>query len=92
MDMFITWETLRDYSLLLGVIFMVVEFTKELPIIKKIPTKYFSAIVTFVLLIIVNLDGMTFRLWDIVLYALSAITISLASNGLANFNKNRYRQ
>lgn len=91
MEGFITWEMLRDYSLLLGIVFMIVEFTKELPIVKNIKTKYFSAMVSFSLLLLSNIEGLTFRFWDIVLYALSAIAISLAANGLANFNKDKYK-
>lgn len=91
MEGFITWEMLRDYSLLLGIVFMIVEFTKELPIVKNIKTKYFSAMVSFGLLLLSNIEGLTFRFWDIVLYALSAIAISLAANGLANFNKDKYK-
>lgn len=35
MENFMTWETLLTYTTFVSTIFMVVEFTKELPLIKK---------------------------------------------------------
>jgi len=55
MDNFFTWDVLRTYVSFVSSVFTVVEFTKELPIIKKIPTKYWSFIVSFVLLLISNI-------------------------------------
>lgn len=89
MDQFITWETLTTYATFISVVYMVVEFTKELKGIKNIPTKYWSFIVSFILLIIVNAVMGTFKLVDMVLYALSSISISLGANGLSNFNSKK---
>lgn len=87
MENFMTWETLLTYTTFVSTIFMVVEFTKELPFIKKIPTKYWSFLISLGLLIIVNVVMKNFKWEDIVLYALSSMAISLGSNGLSNFNK-----
>lgn len=87
MESFMTWETLLTYTTFVSTIFMVVEFTKELPFIKKIPTKYWSFLISLGLLIIVNVVMKDFKWEDIVLYALSSMAISLGSNGLSNFNK-----
>ena len=87
MENFMTWETLLTYTSFVSTIYMVVEFTKELPIIKKIPTKYWSFLISLGLLIVVNVVMKDFRWEDIVLYALSSMAISLGSNGLSNFNK-----
>ena len=87
MENFITWEILTTYATFVTIVFMVVEFTKELKFINKIKTKYWSFIIAFVLLTITNAVTGTFRLVDLVLYALSGISISLGSNGLSNFNK-----
>lgn len=87
MENFMTWETLLTYTTFVSTIFMVVEFTKELPFIKKIPTKYWSFLISLGLLIIVNVVMKDFKWEDIVLYALSSMAISLGSNGLSNFNK-----
>lgn len=87
MENFMTWETLLTYTTFVSTIFMVVEFTKELPLIKKIPTRYWSFLISLGLLIIVNIVMSNFKWEDIVLYALSSMAISLGSNGLSNFNK-----
>lgn len=87
MEQFITWDILTTYTSFVTIVFMVVEFTKELPLIKKIPTRYWSFIVCLILLIATNLVVGTFTPQDIVLYILSAVSISLGANGLSNFGK-----
>ena len=87
MEQFITWDILKTYATFVATVFMVVEFTKDLKFIKSIQTKYWSFIVAFILLIIVNAVMDNFRLVDIILYALSSMSISLGANGLSNFNK-----
>lgn len=87
MENFLTWETLTTYTTFVSMVFMVVEFTKELKYINKIPTKYWSFIIAFLLLTITNIAMSNFRLVDIVIYSLTSISISLGSNGLSNFNK-----
>ena len=89
MENFMTWETLLTYTTFVSTIFMVVEFTKELPLIKKIQTRYWSFLVSLGLLTIVNVVMKDFKWEDIVLYALSSMAISLGSNGLSNFNSKR---
>ena len=86
MNDFLTWEILKTYASFVTIVFMVVEFTKEIKVVKKIPTRYWSFIVSLILLISVNLVSNTFRPIDIILYVLSSMTISLGSNGLSNFN------
>lgn len=86
MEQFITWDILTTYATFVTIVFMVVEFTKELKWISKINTKYWSFIVAFVLLTITNVVMKNFKWVDIVLYALSSISISLGANGLSNFN------
>lgn len=87
MENFMTWETLKAYTTFVTTVYMVVEFTKELPFIKKIPTRYWSFLISLGLLAIINVVMKEFRWEDIVLYALSSMAISLGSNGLSNFNK-----
>lgn len=87
MDNFISWDILTTYASFVTIVFMIVEFTKELKFVKKIKTKYWSFIVAFILLSITNLVLGTFEFVDLVLYALSGISISLGANGLNNFNK-----
>jgi hypothetical protein len=89
MEEFLTWDVLSTYASFVTIVFMVVEFTKDLKGIKKIPTKYWSFLVSLVLMIISNLALGTFHIADVILYALSSMTISLGSNGLNNFNKKK---
>ena len=86
MDAFITWDILSSYTTFVSIVYMVVEFTKELKFIKKIPTKYFSFIVSFILLLLANIVNNSFCRVDIVLYIFTAISISLGANGLNDFN------
>ncbi len=87
MNEFVTWEMLVNYSTLVTIVFMVVEFTKNLKLFDILPTKYYSAIISVLLIVLTHLQGGTFELWNIVLYILSGIVISLSANGLSNFNK-----
>lgn len=89
MEEFLTWDVLSTYASFVTIVFMVVEFTKDLKGIKKMPTKYWSFIISFVLMIIANVTLGTFHFADLILYALSSMAISLGSNGLNNFNKKK---
>lgn len=89
MDNFLSWDTLTTYASFVTIVFMVVEFTKGLKYIKKIQTKYWSFFIAFILLTITNIVMGTFRAVDIVIYLLTAISISLGSNGLSNFNNGK---
>lgn len=89
MEQFITWDILTTYATFVTIVFMVVEFTKDLKFIEKIPTKYWSFIVAFILLTVVNAVTGNFKTVDIILYALSGISISLGANGLSNFNSKK---
>lgn len=89
MDNFLSWDTLTTYASFVTIVFMVVEFTKGLKYIKKIPTKYWSFFIAFILLTITNIVMGTFRAVDIVIYLLTSISISLGSNGLSNFNNGK---
>ena len=86
MNEFLTWEVLLTFTGLVTTTYMVTEFTKEIPLIKKLPTKYWSYIISLILLLSVNLVTGSFRYEDIVLYLLNAIPVSLSANGLNNFN------
>jgi hypothetical protein len=87
MDNFLTWEVLLTFSGLVGTVYMGVEFTKEIPLIKKIPTKYWSWIIAFALLIATNVVMKNFQYQDIILHVFNAIAVSLSANGLHDFNK-----
>ena len=86
MSDYITWDLLASYATFVTIVFMVVEFTKGLPYISKLETKYYSAAVAFILILLVQFQAGIFVAFDIVLYILTAISVSLGANGLANFN------
>lgn len=89
MNNFIEWEMLKNYTTFIGIVFMVVEATKGIYIIRKIPTKYYSMLVSFGLLCAVNCVSRTFVIEDMVLYLLSSISISMGANGVSDFNKKK---
>lgn len=82
-----TWEMFRDYATFVYVVFSIVAVTKNAVLIKKLPTRLWSIIVSFLLLVIINLQAGTFVMWDLVLYFVNSILISLTANGLADVNK-----
>lgn len=92
MNEFLTWEVLLTFTGLVTTTYMVTEFTKEIPLIKKMPTKYWSYIIALVLLFAVNLVTGSFKYEDIVLYLLNAIPVSLSANGLNNFNDGKKKE
>ena len=87
MEQFLTWGMLGDYGIFVFVVFSIVAVTKNFWLIKKLPTRLWSIIVSFVLLLLVNMQAGTFVMWDIVLYGVNSILISLTANGLADVNK-----
>lgn len=88
-ESFITLNMLTVYTTYVMVVYLTVKFTKELPWIKSIPTKYYVWIVSFVGLIIVNYLNATFAFKDVFLYAVSSILIAMNGNGISDFNKNK---
>lgn len=87
MNDFLTFDALLTYTTFVSIVYMVVEFTKEMKKIKQIPTKYWSFFISFILLIMIHLSMNTFHMKDMILYLLTSIVVSLGSNGLSNFNK-----
>mgnify|MGYP001778286785 CR=1 FL=1 len=87
MENFLTWDILTTYASFISIVFMTVEFIKDIKFINKIPTKYLSFTIAFILIIITNLVMNTFKYIDLVLYFLSSISISLGTIGLSKFDK-----
>lgn len=93
LDNFVTWGMLATYGTLVLLVFMVVEFLKEIPPISKVKTKYVSFFVALVLILMSNgrlviLKEMVLFdfLMNILLYILTAALISLTGNGLSDYN------
>ncbi len=87
MEQFLTWDILKDYVTFVGIVLSIVAFTKSAPLINKIPTRLWSFIVSFFLLIVTNIHSLTFDYFDLILYAINAILISASANGISDANK-----
>ena len=91
MDNFITYDYLATFAGLTTGTLIVVNFLKELKFIRSIPTQYFSAIVSFVLLLTTTLVSGKFEPTNLPLIILNSILISCSSNGvydISNIRKN----
>ena len=89
MEQFLTWEMLSDYVTFVGIVFSIVAFTKNGPLIKLIPTRLWSFIVSFFLLIFVNAHNATFEWFDLIIYGINAIMISASANGISDANSKK---
>ena len=89
MEQFLTWDVLKDYATFIGIVFSIVAFTKNIPLISSIPTRLWSFLVSFLLLVIVNLHDTTFVAFDLVIYFINAILISASANGIADVNSKK---
>lgn len=86
MDTFITYEMLLVYATCVTAVFGATQFLKDLPGLRKIPTRYLSFIVALVIIVVTNLAVKTFVAKDIMLYILSGMFISMNANGLYDFD------
>lgn len=86
MDKFFTYEMLMTYATCVTAVFGVTQFIKEIPGIKKIPTKYVSFLVAVIIVILSNVATGQFKVSNILLYILSSVFISMNSNGIYDFD------
>lgn len=68
----------------------VTQFLKEIPLIKKFPTRYLSFIIALINILICTyfLTGVP-RFVDIYIAIINAMLISTSSNGIFDFNKKK---
>ena len=86
MEQFLTREMISDYVTFVGIVFSIVAFTKNAWLINKMPTRLWSFIVSFLLLILVNIHSSSFEWFDLIVYGINAILISSSANGIADAN------
>ena len=86
MDKFFTYEMLMTYATCVTAVFGTTQFIKEIPGIKKIPTKYVSFLVAIIIVILSNIATGQFKVSNILLYILSSVFISMNSNGIYDFD------
>ena len=82
MENFANWSMLLDWLTFTTIVLGITQFTKDLPKIKGIPTKYWSFIIALILMVVSNFEADTFRFIDIVLYIISSMFASMAANGI----------
>ncbi len=92
MEDFVNWAMLSDWVTFVAIIYGITQFTKELKLIKKIPTKYWSFLVSFILIISSNIKSGTFQFYDIILYLISGILASMNANGIHDFCPRRVKE
>lgn len=81
MNDFFTWGSLGTYSGAVLVVTMATQFFKGVGPINKIPTRIFSYIVAFVVLLAASLFSGEFTLSGAALCLVNALVVSLAANG-----------
>ena len=89
LNSFITWGMFAEFTTFVAIIVMIVQFIKELPLIKKVPTKYLSAIMAFGIMTIVAMHDGTFALWNLFIYGVTSISVSAISKGLIEYNSDK---
>lgn len=85
MDSFLTWQYVATFA---GIVFatnLFVNFTKELPYIKDMPTKYYTSIIAFILILMSNLSMGAFDVRNIPLIVLNSIIITFTATGSYDF-------
>lgn len=76
---FLTPDALMTYAITLVMVELWVAFTKELPFIKKIPTKFYTFLLALLHLIIINTELTIFPLTTIGIYALPCNALILST-------------
>lgn len=89
MNEFITWNNFLDYTTLVTIVFMLVQATKDMKLLKKIATNRYSILVSFILIIALNINFDTFKWFDLVLYLVNALMISTSANGVYNLDNKK---
>ena len=82
MDMsFFDWTFLGTFAGALAAVALITELIKELPALKKVPTRFVSLVLAFVILILAQLFTGTLSAQNAVLSVLNGAMVSLAANG-----------
>lgn len=84
-ESFLTIDYIKTFMGTVIVTMLVVQFLKELPLIKKIPTKYFTFIVAFLNLLICSLLTSTFAVNNLYLMFINSMLVTFTSTGGYDF-------
>lgn len=78
---FVTWSGLATHSGALAMVMLVVQFTKGIPLLDKMPTQLWSYIVSLVVLYAANFFTGQLTVDNAALILFNAAIVALASNG-----------
>ena len=92
MDKFFTYEMLMTYATCVTAVFGVTQFIKEIPGIKKMPTKYVSFFISIIIVVLTNIATNQFKIANILLYVLSSVFISMNANGIYDFDTKKKKE
>lgn len=82
---FLTLDYIATFVGTVVVTMLLVQFLKDLPLIKKIPTKYFTFIVALVNILICTATFGTFTLQSVYLVFINAVVITFTCTGGYDF-------
>jgi hypothetical protein len=85
LDNFITWDFITGYAGTVIVTMLIVQFLKELPFIKKMPTRYFTFIIALLNIIATNIATNSFLISNLYLMFINAITVTFTATGGYDF-------
>lgn len=78
---FVTWAGLSTYAGALAMVMLIVQFTKGITIIDRLPTQVWSYIVALVVLLLANFFTGELNAETAVLIIFNAAIVALAANG-----------
>jgi len=81
-DTFITKEMLKDYAIIVAIVFALVQFTKEIGWLAKVPTRLYSAVVSLLVVSYAFAMSGEFSAVNIPLYIFTSIFVSATTNGV----------
>lgn len=82
---FITLDYLCTYMGTVVVTMLIVQFTKELPGVKKIPTRYYTFLVALLNLLVCSILNNTFTIARLYLMLINAMLITFTATGGYDF-------
>lgn len=83
---FITLEYLCTYMGTVVVTMLIVQFTKDLPGVKKIPTRYYTFLVAFLNLLICSILNSTFTIAKVYLMLINSMLVTFTATGGYDFS------
>ncbi|MBR5871683.1 MAG: hypothetical protein IKZ09_11675 [Clostridia bacterium] len=80
-EAFLTWEMLGSYSGTLGMVLILTQLTKGLPVIRRIPTQLYCYLIALVVMMVTAVFGGGAQASDFVLMFFNAAIVALSANG-----------